>query len=399
MKLSELVKKDIDRVVEEWEAFARTEIAAGKNLSAESLRDHAKALLLAVIEDLETSQTSQAQNDKSRGGAPGNSEELTAAAQVHAKHRFEQNFTLNQMVSEYRALRASVIRRWEQQKGPLKHAMLEELVRFGETIDQAMTESISWYSQKVEDTRNLLLGVLGHDLRQPLSTVRMSAQLFLRAEGLDGRLTKIATRIFNSTDVMRTMVGDLLDFTQTALGVALPISPVAGDFSEMCEDVVTEVAALHPERALTFEGAPDLTGFWDAGRVRQMASNLLANSVQHSAAPTPVTVVVTGDSDAVSLRVHNEGLSIPETIRSTLFEPMMRATDHPHDRYTGSSGLGLGLYIARAIVVAHDGSIEVESSDEGGTSFTVRLPRRATRRKEDASMNSDGVATLTRRGA
>lgn len=221
-----------------------------------------------------------------------------------------------------------------------------------------------------------------HKMRRGSVSCRVQG-LFLRSEGLDGRLTKVATRIVNSTDVMRTMVGDLLDFTQTALGVALPIAPVAGDFSEMCEDVVTEVAALHPERVVNFEGAQNLTGCWDGGRVRQMASNLIANAVQHSSSPTPVTVVVTEDTETVSLRVHNEGLSIPEDIRATLFEPM-RAPKRPDDRHTGSSGLGLGLYIARAIAVAHHGSIEVESADEDGTSFTVRLPRRATRRKEDA---------------
>ena len=384
MKLSDLTKREVDHVVEEWESFARTEIPAGKNLSAEALRDHAKSILLAVVADLETPQTEQAQSQKARGAAPGNSMRLTAAAQVHAKHRFQQNFTLNEMVSEYRALRASVIRRWYEQIGSVETAMLDELVRFGEAMDQSLTESISWYAGKVDDSRNLLLGVLGHDLRTPLSAVRMSAQFLLRSEGLDGRLTKAATRIVNSTDVMRTMVGDLLDFTQTSLGVALPVSPVAGDFSEMCQDVVTEVAALHPERVVNFEGAQNLTGCWDGGRIRQMASNLIANAVQHSASPTPVSVVVTGDTDAVSLRVHNEGLSIPENTRGTLFEPLMRATEHPHDRYTGSSGLGLGLYIAREIAVAHHGSIEVESTDEDGTSFTVRLPRRANRRKEDA---------------
>lgn len=112
MKLSDLTKREVDHVVEEWESFARTEIPAGKNLSAEALRDHAKSILLAVVADLETPQTEQAQSQKARGAAPGNSMRLTAAAQVHAKHRFQQNFTLNEMVSEYRALRASVIRRW-----------------------------------------------------------------------------------------------------------------------------------------------------------------------------------------------------------------------------------------------------------------------------------------------
>jgi len=381
MKLSDFIKKDVDLVVEEWEAFARTEIPAGKKLAGEALRDHAKSILLAVVGDLETTQTAQAQSDKSRGAAPRNSKKLTTAAKEHAMHRFEQNFTLDQMVSEYRALRASVIRRWEEQIGSVKHAMLDELIRFGETMDQALTESISWYSGKVDDSRNLLLGVLGHDLRTPLSTVRMSAQLLLRSEVLDDRLTKAATRIVNATDVMRTMIGDLLDFTQTSLGVALPISPVAGDFGEMCEDVVTEVSALHPERVVKFECAQNLTGQWDSGRVRQMLSNLIGNAVQHSEAPTPVSVFVTGDSDAVTLRVHNEGLGIPDDIRGRLFEPLMHATDHSQGRFTSSSGLGLGLYIAREIVVAHHGSIEVESADEDGTSFTVRMPKRPPRTK------------------
>ncbi len=372
--LAGLITRDIDDIVSEWEQFARTSIPPAQDLSPEELRDHARLLLQAVAADLRTAQGDADQHDKSRGELPDNSPQITATAHEHAQHRFEQRFTLDQLLSEIRALRASVLRRWVDQNAQCDRGAVDELIRFGEAMDQALTESVAFFGAKVDQSRGLLLGVLGHDIRTPLGAIRMSAQLLERTKGLDERQAKAVQRIINSSDSMRAMVDELLDFTQTSLGTRLPITRAPCDLQAVCTEVVAELEALHPERRiqLAFEG--DLAGKWDAGRVGQMVSNLVRNAIQHGN-ELPVTVTVKGGTDAVSIDVHNRGRPIRPQSLAALFEPLGQTQDMGSDRHSGSSGLGLGLYIARVIAVAHGGALDVVSSEEGGTTFTARLQR------------------------
>lgn len=375
MTLAELIKQDVGDIVGEWEQFARTTIPPAADLSPEELRDHARLLLLAVATDLQTTQGDADKHDKSRGKLPNNSPEITKTAHLHAQHRFVQLFTLDQMLSEVRALRASVLRRWVDQCAQFTAEAVDELIRFGEAMDQALTEAVAFFGAKVDQSRGLLLGVLGHDIRTPLGAIRMSAQLLERTEGLDERQSKAVQRLINSSDTMRRMVDDLLDFTQTSLGTKLPIKREPCDLETVCTEVVAELEALHPERKFHIECKGDLTGRWDAGRVGQMISNLVRNAIQHGNPDLGGTVTVTGGPSDVAIEVHNEGKPIGAGSRGSLFEPMGQMKDVGRDRQSGSSGLGLGLYIARAIAVAHGGSIEFVSTQEEGTTFTARLPR------------------------
>lgn len=373
--LAVLIKRDVDDIVSEWEQFARSSIRPAQDLSPEELRDHARLLLLAVAADLQTAQGDAEQRDKSRGERPDNSPQITATAHEHAQHRFDQRFTLDQMLSEIRALRASVLRRWVQQNAQGGPGAVDELIRFGEAMDQALTEAVAFFGAKVDRSRGLLLGVLGHDIRTPLGAIRMSAQLLERTRGLDDRQSKAVQRILNSSDTMRTMVDELLDFTQTSLGMRLPIQRAPADLRAVCGEVVAELEALHPQRMLQLAFEGDLTGQWDAGRVGQMVSNLVRNAIQHGSPELPVTVTVEGSANDVTIAVHNKGWPIRPDSRGTLFEPLARAKDVGGDRHSGSSGLGLGLYIAREIAVAHGGSLDVASSEDDGTTFTARLGR------------------------
>lgn len=377
MTLAELIARHVDDIVGEWEHFARTTIPPAFDLSPEELRDHARLLLLAVATDLQTVQGDADKHDKSRGELPNNSPEITKTAHLHAQHRFVQRFTLDQMLSEVRALRASVLRRWVDKCTHFDLETVEELIRFGEAMDQALTEAVAFFGAKVDQSRGLLLGALGHDIRTPLGAIRMSGQLLERTPGLDERQSKAVQRIISSSDTMRTMVDDLLDFTQTSLGTRLPVNRAPCDIEAVCTEVIAELEALHPERKIHLECDGGLTGEWDAGRVGQMISNLVRNAIQHGNPELPVTVTAKGCMNEVTIEVHNEGRPIGVQSRGTLFEPMGQVSDVGGDRHSGSSGLGLGLYIAREIAVAHGGSLAVASTQEDGTTFTARLHRQA----------------------
>jgi signal transduction histidine kinase len=373
VNISDLIEQQIDPIVQEWVDFAHSKLAPTHDFTHSELADHAKVLLIAVAADIRVSQGAEEKHEKSQGDQPGNAPNVTRIARDHAEQRFNQGFSFNQLISEFRALRASVIRRWTKELVNPRHSDLEELTRFGESLDQALSESTTLYSKKVDDSRNLLLGVLGHDLRSPLGVVHMSAHYLLRADTLVGVQTKAVARILTAAERMRGMVNDILDFTQTVFGVALPIVPAPANMADIAKSIVGEVATLHPDSRieLTFDGP--LTGRWDAARIGQMLANLIGNAVQHGAEGAPVTVTVHGDADSVLVQVSNFGRAIPNDVRQNLFEPLRQAAATVEDRGLGSSGLSLGLYITKEIAVAHGGSVGV-ISDEEATTFSVRLP-------------------------
>jgi signal transduction histidine kinase len=178
---------------------------------------------------------------------------------------------------------------------------------------------------------------------------------------------------------MARMIGDLLDFTGTGLGVEMRLSPAPMDLKPLCQEVVDELRAGHPTRTVRFDASGEgdaLRGEWDGPRLRQVLSNLLGNAIQHGG-EEPVDFSVSAHGAGVRMIIRNGGEPIPAEALGTIFEPMVRgaATEPQKQRRTGS--IGLGLYIAREVVNAHGGTIEVASSREAGTVFTVSIPRRA----------------------
>jgi signal transduction histidine kinase len=370
------LEQNVDGVVDEFESFARTTGPSAEHLSSRELRDHAALVLRAIAADMATVQSPSSQHEKAEGRAVKSAfTRVVQTARQHAQHRFQQGFTLPQMLSEYRALRASVIRRWRVELGVAGGAQLDELTRFGEAVDEGLTEAIGWYSGRLEDSRNLLIGVMAHDLRGPLGAVRMSAEYLLRTDRLEDGELRAATRIVASTARMAGYVSNLLDVTQTLLGQGLPLARAPLDLACLCEDVVDELRAAHPSATVEVEVQATPNGSWDGPRLSQLLSNLVTNAIIHGKVEQPVTVVVNEGAGLATIEVHNEGDPIPPEELPTLFQPLMQARS-THRRHGGSSGLGLGLYIAREIAVAHGGTLHVESDAATGTTFTVRLPVR-----------------------
>jgi PAS domain S-box-containing protein len=217
-----------------------------------------------------------------------------------------------------------------------------------------------------------LLGIVGHDLRNPLSAILMSAAV-LRTRVTDERALKPVSRIIQSAERATRITHDLLDLTQARLGGGIPLQRREVDVHELARQVVEEHQASHPTRELRFTQEGEATGLFDGGRLSQVVANLLGNALAYSPADTPVTVHSRGEPDAVLLQVRNAGAPIPEELRAHLFEPFRRGVSGADANPNKS--LGLGLFIVERIVSAHEGRIDCTSSAADGTVFTVRLPR------------------------
>lgn len=368
MHLTKFIAENHQIILDDWIAFAKSLKPWSKGLSNESLRDHAEELLNAVVADMTSPQTIEEQDEKSKGH--GRQSSLGEIGTKHARDRLESGISIEQLVSEFRALRASVLKRWEQSQGDKS----DEVTRFNEAIDEALAESTSRYSSSVNTTREQFLGILGHDLRNPIGAIIMGANLLRTAD--DSETREIAQSILNSGNRMSRMVNDLLDLTRTKLGTGIPIKPAPMNLGEVCIEVLNELKSMHPDEQIEFSSNGDLIGTWDSDRLAQVISNLTSNAIQYGTPHQPIRVQVNSSSDSaeVTVSVHNEGPSIPKKTLTNLFSPMTRG-DRDADSTSNATGLGLGLFIASEIVISHAGKISVKSSENGGTTFQFTIPR------------------------
>lgn len=370
-RLSQFIRENTEEILAEWETFARA-LPMGGSMDIEALRDHAKDMLGVVAQDLDTPQTLAEQTEKAQGKSDAEEHGVTTAAQWHGAGRAESGFTVGQMVAEFRALRASVLRLWTRRQREVGPQDLEDVTRFNEAIDQAIVESITRYTVDIDRSKERFLAILGHDLRSPLSAVIASSAFMLEVGELREPNLTLVSRIASSARRMDHMVADLLDFTRTRFGDSIPIVRVETDVRRIVHDVVSEVAASYPTSTLQVQTGGDLRGQWDSARLTQALTNLVANAVHHGSDKSPIKVAARGERNEVVISVMNDGPVIAEKDMSQLFEAMKHARgDGGRDR----RHLGLGLYIVDKIVAAHGGSIDVRSSREEGTSFTVHLPR------------------------
>src|SRR5262249_39053277 len=219
--------------------------------------------------------------------------------------------------------------------------------------------------------RERVMGILGHDLRNPVSAVlSLSSTLAQRAD-VPERTKEGLRHIHRSAERMEQMIATILDFTQLRFRGAPALAREAFDFDNLVGTVVDELRAANPGRDITLDARGELRGHWDVSRMGQVISNLVGNALTHGARESPVTVSLTSDNDSVFLAVTNHGPTIPGEALGRLFEPFWQA---PNGGAARSRGLGLGLFIAQQIAQAHGGSIAVRSRDDQ-TTFTLRLPR------------------------
>ena len=237
---------------------------------------------------------------------------------------------------EYRALRANVLRLWLQRCQPLDPD-LRDFIRFNEAIDQAIAESISFFNAQVDRSRNLLLGILGHDLRSPLQTIQMTAvQLQKLSSSPD--VSEAATRLIRSGARMQALLDDLQDFNRTKLGLGLNIKTYLVDLASLCAEEIDQIRASRPGYPIELEVNGNCAGSWDGGRLQQVINNLVLNAIHYGASGETVRVQVRGEDDHVSIVVVNKGPPIERSALHHLFEPLRRGVE---DSRKNSSGLGL----------------------------------------------------------
>lgn len=368
MRLADFIENHITEIVDDAETFAKTITSVGRQLDREALRDHIPEMLRVMVADLRTEQTDREARLKSEGKYDPASDSALTAAQTHAGTRAEQGFDIVQLVSEYRVLRASILRLWAKRCKPDEES-IEDINRFNEAVDQAIAESVGTFAAQTDRWRDVFLGILGHELRGPLSAILLASEILGGME-MDAPIAKNVARIIDGGERMRSLLHDLLDFNRASFGLGLLINRAPVDLAEACANEVELVRTTWPGHQITYASSGETQGSFDESRVREVVWNLVSNAAKYGDASQPIRVLVDGQGNGVKIVVQNAGPGISGAKLGELFEPLRRASTK--DAVDGS--LGLGLFVVKQVAIAHGGEVEVSSSN-GLTEFSVLLRR------------------------
>jgi signal transduction histidine kinase len=276
-------------------------------------------------------------------------------------------------MDEYRFQRADGSYMFVRDRGYLVRDAQNRAVRMvGALQDVTEHKLAEQEARRRADFEQHLIGIVSHDLRNPLNAILMAATLLLRQEGMSESQRRSFHRILSSARRATRMLSDLLDFTQARLGGTLPVTPHSLDLHELTRQVVEEVQLAHPHKRILLEQSGDGRGEWDGDRLAQLITNLVNNALTYGDEHCAVRVRTAGRPDAIVLSIHNHGAPIPAGMMAQLFQPLQRGAGKGSG---GGHSIGLGLFIVKHIVDAHGGGIHVDSTAENGTTFMVCLPR------------------------
>ncbi len=369
MRLPDFIQANMQRILDDAVDFAITQAPEGAQLNHKRLRNDIPLILRDIVADLRTPQSAAEQRDKAQGRT-AHATSPESAASSHGRSRADDGFGVNQMIAEYRALRASVLRLWAADQA-LSGDAIDDMMRFNEAIDQAVAESLLEFSRTVESWRNVFLGALGHDLRGPLAAVVGTAELLAdTAQGTPH--AHQAARILSGGQHLSRLVDGLLDYSKSTLGAGMPLHRIACDLGEAVAAELDLLQIALPEAPLRLQVQGATHGYFDDARIREAVHNLVTNAVKYGERAAPIDVALTGDARSVRIAVSNMGQPLSSDALHALFDPLRRGSLPAHKGEHAS--LGLGLFLVREIAIAHGGDVAAHV-DEGVTTFVIHLPR------------------------
>lgn len=348
-------KAEIARV---YETLVRAELPELDRLDHAALLDHLPEFLEGLARWVE--------GNTAAAGAG-----FTALAEGHAIQRLGYGISLVTVTREYIVLRSTILN--ELMSVRSSEATGPQLVRVNEGMDEAVHEAVRRYSSRRDEVRDRFIGVLAHDLRNPLQGIVLAARRIAAAASPGTadtlhRLTEIITR---SAERMGRMVQDVIDLARGQIGGGIPIVLRHADMGALSREVIEEIEQAFPGRELVLEREGDLRGVWDHDRVVQALSNLVGYALERGATGVVMSAREAPDHQAVVTTVHDTGRPVPSAEVAGAFDPFLGEPGTDSSR----GGLGLGLYIARQICLAHGARAGLDSSDASGTTISIEWPR------------------------
>ena len=376
MKLSDFIRSHTSEIVQEWESFARTCLPAASTMDAARLRDHAIELLEFIADDMDLPQSDFEQAEKGSGRAPRSAADTEA--EKHAVMRVADGFSIDQVVGEFRALRASVLHL--RTKEPITESGIAEMTRFNECIDQVLSESVARHTRLVADVlrdanrqKDEFITTLSHELRNPVASISSCAQILIASGTKDPTVARVADILSRQTGHLARLLEDLLDVSRIARK-RITLRVELTDIRKCVQDALDANSPLAAQKRQVMDvdmpGVP-VTMHVDCTRVAQVVSNLVNNAVKYSPESSTIKVSLTVETDHAAVRVKDDGAGIEPGLLPHMFDAFYRNQEGD----LAKQGLGIGLWLSRQLIEMQGGTITAHSEGPGtGAEFCVRLP-------------------------
>jgi signal transduction histidine kinase len=357
---SDRLKQNAEKIMQMWEGRARDEVSASMHQDSLVLQNSLPLYLNQLVDEL----SNRIVRTSARIAA--DEVESTRIGKQHGHERAGYaDYSMTQLIFEYHILRQVIFQVLEEE-APLE--VRERDIIIG-SIEQAVNDAATQFSQTLRDIQELFMVTLTHDLRGPLNVVKMGTQLTLRRLERGDTHVDVATKMLNAVNRLDSMIQNLLDASRLRAGQSLKIEFEECDLEMLVQDVAEDLNFAYGERFVVVCDS-DIRSYCSRKEIRRVIENLAINAVKYGAPSTPITLTLQQTETQISLTIHNEGNPIALDAQSILFQQFRRTTSAEDQ-----TGWGLGLFLAKSITEAHQGKIEVESEEGKGTSFIVKLPK------------------------
>ena len=357
---SDRLQQNASRIMQMWEERARAEVSASIHQDSLVLQDSLPLYLNQLVDELST------KIKRTPARISADKVESTRIGKLHGEERAGfADYSMTQLIFEYHILRQVIFQVLEEE-GPLAVRERDIII---DSIEQAVNDAATQFSQTLREIQQLFMVTLTHDLRSPVNVVKMGTQLILRRLERGDTHVDVALRVMGAIDRMDAMIQDLLDASRLRAGEPLKLALEECDLDRLVHEVVEDLNFAHGERFVIVSDG-EAKSHCSRKQIRRVIENLATNAVKYGAADTPITVTLQPSDTQIRLTIHNEGNPIDSDAQSILFQQFRRTLTAD-----GQTGWGLGLFLAKSIVEAHQGTLEVESAEGQGTSFIVQLPK------------------------
>ncbi|MHC5613045.1 MAG: sensor histidine kinase [Nostoc sp.] len=357
---SERLKQNVERIMQRWEKRARDEVAASMHQDSLMLQNSLPEYLNQLVYELST------KIERTPARIKTDKLESTRIGKKHGHERAGfADYSMTQLIFEYHILRQVIFQILEEE------AALEVRERdiIIDSIEQAVNDAATQFSQTLRDIQELFIVTLTHDLRNPLNVIKMGTHLTLRRLEQGDTHANIAAKMLKAVERLNSMIQNLLDASRLRAGQSLKFEFEECSLNSLVQDVVEDLNFAYGERFVVVSDTA-IRSNCSRKEIQRVIENLAINAMKYGAANTPITLTLEQIETQTSLTIHNEGNPISSEAQSILFQ-QFRRTISAEDQ----TGWGLGLFLSKSIIEAHQGTIEVESAEGKGTSFIIKLPK------------------------
>ncbi len=357
---SDCLKQNAEKIMQMWEERARDEVSASMHQDSLVLQDSLPLYLNQLVDELS--------NRIVRTSVRIASDEVEST-RIGKQHGHERagyaDYSMSQLIFEYHILRQVIFQVLEEE-APLEVRERDIIIN---SIEQAVNDAATQFSQTLRDIQELFIVTLTHDLRGPINVVKMGTQLILRRLERGDTHVDVVARMISSIDRLDSMIQNLLDASRLRAGQSLKLEFEEFYLDRLVHEVVEDLSFTYGERFVVSCDS-DVRSYCSRKEMRRVIENLAINAVKYGTRRTPITLTLQQTETQISLTIHNEGNPIAPDAQSILFQQFRRTTSAEEQ-----TGWGLGLFLVKNIIEAHQGTIEVESDEGKGTSFIVKLPK------------------------